>query len=112
MLSEIQHGHNAALEMMHRSGQGCLRFSPAEFARAKREEGQPAPAGKNNSTTEFETRRAGPCAWPRPSSEPKPDRDQAVQGEIARCASRSECREHPRMPGWRSSPRAARVFLV
>src|ERR1700735_5896931 len=97
MLSEIRHGHNGALEIVHPSGQGWVRFSPAECARAKMEEAQSAPAGKNNSTTEFERRRAGLCAWPRPWSEPKPDRDRAVQGEIARCANHSECREHPRM---------------
>src|SRR5258707_13337251 len=99
MLSEIQDGHSEAREIGRRSGPGCVRFSPAEFGRAKTEEGRVAQAGKNSSTTECEMRRAVLCVSPHPTSRPKLDRGRAVWDGIARCANRSECREHPRTAG-------------
>src|SRR5690349_429175 len=96
MLSEIRDGHTEVPEIGRHLVQGCIRFSPAECVRAEMAEAQPAPAGKNSSTTECETRRAGPCAWLRPSSGPKPDRGRGGQDAIVRCASRTECKERRR----------------
>src|ERR1700726_977323 len=101
MPSETPDGHSAALDIRRRPCLEYARFSPAECARAEMAEGQLVPVERQCSIAEFETRREAPCAWPRPSSGPKPDRDRAVQGEIARCANRSEYTEHRRRVGWR-----------
>src|SRR5450755_5139488 len=110
MPSETRDGHNEVPEIGRRPGLECVRFLPAGCARAKIEGGQAAPAEKNSLTTGCERRHEALCVSRRPMSEPTPDRDQADRSEIARCANRSECREHPRTAGSRSSPRAARSF--
>ena len=111
MPSEIRDGHSAALGTPRRPFQGSARFSPTECARAEMAVGPLVPVGMRYSRAEFETQREVLCAWLRPWSGPKPDRDRAVRGEIAHCANRSGYTERRRRAGWRFFLHAAPVFL-